>query len=119
MQSYAETIIRGSEINFYGKIPFRDRLGGSSDPTSGGWGEIRALVPYELDGSSLTFTSSLGVAIGDLDGSFSYRLLLVEYGASSDSLDSRASVVPVPSAVILGSLGLTFSGWLLKRKRMM
>jgi len=27
-------------------------------------------------------------------------------------------VVPVPSAVILGSLGLTFSGWLLKRKRM-
>ncbi|MCP4258686.1 MAG: hypothetical protein GY774_14475 [Planctomycetes bacterium] len=27
-------------------------------------------------------------------------------------------LVPVPSAVILGSLGLTFSGWLLKRKRM-
>jgi len=26
--------------------------------------------------------------------------------------------VPVPSAVILGSLGLTFSGWMLKRKRL-
>ena len=29
-----------------------------------------------------------------------------------------AAVTPVPSAVILGGLGLTFSGWLLKRKRM-
>ncbi len=28
-------------------------------------------------------------------------------------------VVPVPSAVILGSLGLTFSGWLLKRRKML
>jgi len=28
------------------------------------------------------------------------------------------NVVPVPSAVILGGLGLTFSGWMLKRKRM-
>lgn len=27
--------------------------------------------------------------------------------------------VPVPSAVILGSLGLTFSGWLLRRRRML
>ena len=33
--------------------------------------------------------------------------------------DLTAEVVPVPSAVILGSLGLTFSGWLLKRKRML
>ena len=32
--------------------------------------------------------------------------------------DLTAEVVPVPSAIILGSLGLTFSGWLLKRKRM-
>ena len=28
------------------------------------------------------------------------------------------TVVPVPTAVILGSIGLTLSGWLLKRKRM-
>ena len=27
--------------------------------------------------------------------------------------------VPVPSAVILGSIGLTFSGWLLRRRRML
>jgi hypothetical protein len=29
-----------------------------------------------------------------------------------------STVVPLPSTVILGTLGLTFSGWLLKRKRM-
>ena len=30
----------------------------------------------------------------------------------------NVALVPVPSAVILGSLGLTFSGWLLKRRKM-
>ncbi len=30
----------------------------------------------------------------------------------------NVEIVPVPPAAILGSLGLTFSGWLLKRKRM-
>jgi len=39
--------------------------------------------------------------------SIDYALLTIE-----------GTVVPVPSAVILGSLGLTFSGWLLKKKRM-
>jgi hypothetical protein len=33
-------------------------------------------------------------------------------------LGLRVADTPLPSAVILGSLGLTFSGWLLKRKRM-
>ena len=28
-------------------------------------------------------------------------------------------ITPVPSAVILGSLGLTFSGWLLRRRKML
>ena len=30
-----------------------------------------------------------------------------------------AEVVPLPSAVILGSIGLTFSGWLLRRRKML
>jgi len=39
-------------------------------------------------------------------------------GSYDDASGSHGFVTPVPSAVILGSLGLTFSGWLLKRKRM-
>lgn len=40
---------------------------------------------------------------------------------SGDSVFFRVNVepVPVPSAVILGSIGLTFSGWLLKRRKML
>jgi len=33
--------------------------------------------------------------------------------------NARIVLTPVPSAVILGSLGLTFSGWLLRRRRML
>ncbi len=67
--SSAETIVRGGEIYAYDQIPFRNESGTSSDPTSGGWGEIRALVPYQLDGAVLTFTATLET-IGDIDGQF-------------------------------------------------
>ena len=33
--------------------------------------------------------------------------------------DARIVLTPVPSAVILGSIGLTFSGWLLRRRKML
>jgi len=29
------------------------------------------------------------------------------------------AIVPVPPAIILGSIGLTFTGWLLKRRKML
>ena len=45
--------------------------------------------------------------------------------ALGNEIDSKTTVLldnvkltPIPSTIILGSLGLTFSGWLLKRKRM-
>lgn len=106
-----ETVIRGPEIYVYGQIPFRNKLGESSDPTSGGWGEIRALVPYELAASTLTFSSSLE-AIGDLDGLFSYRLDLYEFGATTDSLESRS--VPEPATLLLLGLGAV----MVRRKRL-
>ncbi len=40
------------------------------------------------------------------------------YIAIAGSDTYNLAITPVPSAVILGGLGLTFSGWLLKRKRM-
>ncbi len=97
-----ETVIRGVEIHAYGQIPFRNKLGESSDPTSGGWGEIRDLVPYGLSASTLTFSSSLE-AIGDLDGFFSYRLDLYEFGHTTDFLESRS--VPEPTTLLLLGLG--------------
>ena len=100
--SSAETIVRGGEIYAYDQIPFRDESGTSSDPTSGGWGEIRALVPYQLDGAALTFTASLE-EIGDLDGQFGYALHLCEYGATTDWL-----YIPEPATLLLLGLGGLF-----------
>ena len=99
---FTETIIRGPEIHAYGQIPFRNESGTSSDPTSGGWGEIRALVSYQLDGAALTFTASLE-EIGDLDGQFGYALHLGEYGATTDWL--YVPCVPEPATVFLLGLG--------------
>jgi len=97
--NFVETIIRGGEIHAYDQIPFRDQSGTSSDPTSGGWGEIRALVPYQLEGAALTFTASLE-EIGDLDGQFGYALHLCEYGATTDWL-----YIPEPATLFLLALG--------------
>ena len=97
--SSAETIVRGGEIYAYDQIPFRNESGTSSDPTSGGWGEIRALVPYQLDGAVLTFTATLET-IGDIDGQFGYALGLSEYGATTDWL-----YVPEPATVLLLGIG--------------
>ncbi|UCH70810.1 MAG: hypothetical protein JSV29_02175, partial [Candidatus Bathyarchaeota archaeon] len=33
--------------------------------------------------------------------------------------DAKIVLTPLPSSVILGSIGLTFSGWLLKRRKML
>lgn len=90
-----ETVIRGPEIYAYGQIPIRNKLGASSDPTSGGWGEIRALVPYELVANTLTFGLSLE-SFGDLDGLFSYSLVLMEFGGTTDSLESQNTPDPIP-----------------------
>jgi len=38
-------------------------------------------------------------------------------GHFADGVSMTVTVIPVPGAVILGSIGLTFSGWLLRRRR--
>ena len=80
----------------------RNAIGHSADPTSGGWGEIGGLVPYQLDGTKLTFTASLQ-EIGDIDGQFGYALHLCEYGATTDWL--CVPKVPEPATVLLLGLG--------------
>jgi hypothetical protein len=37
----------------------------------------------------------------------------------ADGIGFRVATTPVPSVVFLGSIGLTFSGWLLKKRKML
>jgi hypothetical protein len=37
----------------------------------------------------------------------------------ADGIGFRVATTPVPSAVVLGSIGLTFTGWLLRRRKML
>ena len=36
-----------------------------------------------------------------------------------DNLEFDPAVIPTPSAIILGSIGMTFSGWILRRRRVL
>jgi len=78
-------------------------------------------------GSVVTYTGSAPLMIGSTlntdhhdKGVFNGPIdeVRIYNRALSESEIYDLSVVPIPSAVILGGLGLTFSGWMLKRKRM-
>jgi hypothetical protein len=121
--SELETIIRGEEIHVAGDIRVRNVLPSSDEPNSGGWGTLRGSVPYNLNGTVLTFSTPLEL-IGDSDGLFSYRLEAYEFGGLTDINIGAISVVrpspptsvPEPSPALgLGILGLA---GLVARKRL-
>jgi hypothetical protein len=82
-------IVRGDEIHVAGALRIRNALPASPDPTSGGWGTVRATVPFEMrfnrDGSAvLSFVAScsdLGIS-----GPFSWVLDTFHFGAAVGSL---------------------------------
>jgi hypothetical protein len=53
----------------------------------------------------------------DDDDGTSYSQDTNPYGDNGDNGDIAHT--PVPGAVILGAIGLTFSGWLLRRRKML
>jgi hypothetical protein len=82
-------VVRGDEIHVAGALRIRNALPSSTDPTSGGWGTVRATVPFEMrfnrDGSAvLSFVASwsdLGIS-----GSFAWVLDTFHFGAAVRSL---------------------------------
>jgi hypothetical protein len=82
-------VVRGDEIDVATALRIRNALPASTDPTSGGWGTVRATVPFEmrsnLDGSAvLSFVASwpeLGIS-----GPFAWVLDTFHFGAAVGSL---------------------------------
>jgi hypothetical protein len=89
-----DAIIRGVELQSRPRLlPIRDSSPADPDPRSGGWGTIRATVPFQLHGRVLTFSAPLD-ALSDhsTDGSFSYALETYAFGALVDSIVNESVV---------------------------
>ena len=101
-----DTVIRGGEIWEGNGIPVRER-DGAGGSNAGGWGPVRALLPFEVQGNSLSFTTGLS-AIGDNDGAFRYRVFTTQNGAITGQ--AVGAVIPLPAALwtglaMLGGIG--------------
>jgi hypothetical protein len=87
-------VVRGDEIHVAHGLRIRNKLPSSSDPTTGGWGTVRATVPFDirvnLNGTAvLSFVASwtdLGIS-----GPFAWAVDAYNFGAAQDS---RRGVFP-------------------------
>lgn len=89
-----DAIIRGVELQLKSRLlPVRDSSPPDPDPRSGGWGAIRATVPFELHGRVVTFSAPLA-ALSDhsTDGRFTYILETYAFGALVDSIVNESVV---------------------------
>jgi len=89
-----DAIIRGVELQSKPRLlPIRYSSPPDPDPRSGGWGAIRATVPYELHGRVLTFSAPLD-ALSDhsIDGRFTYVLETYRFGALVETIVNESVV---------------------------
>ena len=104
-------IIRGVEIRVDDNIPIRDSLNPSGEefPNAEGWGPTRGAADYQLDGTTLSFTTSWDT-LNESDGVFGYRLFALEQGGLTSEVTFLSRIlVPLPPPVILGGVGLLLS----------
>ena len=111
---------------------YRDGHGTYSNPWNVGTGTEEQNGTFDMMGNVREWneTLNLGFMRGYRGGSFlhndvvlasSYQLSIYDNPIDQDYRTGFrvVEIVPVPSAVLLGSIGLTFSGWLLRRRRML
>jgi hypothetical protein len=104
-------IIRGVEIRVDHDIPIRDSLNPSGEefPNAEGWGETRGAVDYQLDGAMLSFTTSWEL-LGETDDVFGYRLFALQEGELTSEVTFLSRiVVPLPTPLLFGAIGLLLS----------
>jgi len=95
--------VRGEEIHSLGYIPIRNKSL-PNEPGCGGWGGMVGMVPFVLDGKTLTF--NVGFALIAPNGQSTYLLETYEHGINSGKNYSIWGVTPIPEPATLLLLGL-------------
>jgi hypothetical protein len=110
-----DSVIRGAELWEGRGLPVRDRDGDGADANSGGFGPVRALLPYDVSGDTLSFTTGLS-ALGDSgDGVFRYRVFTTDNGGITSEMQGAA--IPLPAAAWTGAIALGGMGVSLRKMR--
>jgi hypothetical protein len=97
-QKDVDIVIRGAEIWQGNGIPVRDSHGDGGEH-AGGWGPVRAFVPFEVSDNTLSFTTTLA-NLGDTDGKFRYRVITTDDGGLTSVVQGAA--IPLPTAAYSG-----------------
>jgi hypothetical protein len=119
-ESKLVSIIRGEEIHItIDRLRIRNAVPSSSDPAAGGWGTIRGVEPFVLDGNVLTFSAPLSV-IHPTGGLFRYGLESGEFGADSQFILSHTISLPETGSselfFVWGLIGLAGTHRIFHRK---
>lgn len=114
------SVVGGDEIHTFGEITARNGAPVSSDPGAGGFGSLRGLLPFSLDGATLSFSAPFSILTDfENDGLLSYELDSFNFGTGNDHMLGTITTTPAqtqtpePStfALLGGALacvGLTF-----------
>lgn len=114
-------VMRGDEAGAGKLLPIREGFGKGSDPdpASGGWGPVKAGVPFTQQGGRVTFTTDFTV-LDTTDGVFAYRVFTTEFGSTDSLIDgvARPELIPLPAALPVGIVMLgAFAGGAWWRKQ--
>ena len=88
------SITRGEEIQYGGGLPIRNVFpdpGSTADTTSGGWGSVRATVPFVQNGKTLFYIASLAVLAVPGNANFGFGFEAYNFGASEGFTGTCAS----------------------------
>jgi hypothetical protein len=91
-------LIQGWPVHYAGSFAVCD--GGHGSPDTG-WGPLRGYVPYQLTGSTVTFTVPMAT-VGAPDGSFGYRLRTWGYAGSGEQVAYGQVPPDSPQPSIIG-----------------
>lgn len=116
------SVAGGDEIHTTGGITVRNGAPASSDPGAGGFGSLRGLLPFSLDGTTLSFSAPFSILTDfENDGIVSFELDSFNFGTVNDhilgSITTTPAPTPEPSTFILLGGALACVGLIFRNRK--